>query len=138
MRKRKAKNMNAQDFIAAGYRVGSLVSDADIARVKTVVDQSYIAPIVGTVDDTDTDTRAAQMALIFIALTGANAYATRAGGKLKTSPALSERGYASQSDYNNADRLLRVLQSKPDTTQGNVDKIVDDVFGLYMRTYLSM
>ena len=130
--------MNAQDFIAAGYRVGSVISDADISRVKAIVDKSYIAPIVGTVNDSDNDTRAAQMALIFIALTGANSYATRAGGKLKTSPALSERGFASQTDYNNADRLLRVLQSKPDAAQGNVDKIVDDVFGLYMRTYLSM
>ena len=84
------------------------------------------------------DVQAAEMALIFIALTVANVYATRAGGKLKLSPNLSERGFASQADYENADRLLRVLQGKQGAVQGRLDGIVDDGLHIYMRSYLSM
>lgn len=130
--------MTAADLRAAGYRVGSTIDNADVTRMKNVVDAAYIKRVWTGAVDTDADVKAAQMSLIFIALVGDNTYATRAGGKLKLSPSLSERGYVSQTDVDEADRLLKVLQGKEGATQGQLDRIVDDVLHLYMRTYLSM
>lgn len=130
--------MKASDLKAAGYRVGTLISDDDVTRMQQAVDACYISKVWPNFSATDTDVKAAEMALIFIALTVANVYATRAGGKLKLSPNLSERGFASQADYENADRLLRVLQGKQGAVQGRLDGIVDDGLHIYMRSYLSM
>lgn len=130
--------MKASDLKAAGYRVGTLISDDDVTRMQQDVDACYISKVWPNFSATDTDVKAAEMALIFIALTVANVYATRAGGKLKLSPNLSERGFASQADYENADRLLRVLQGKQGAVQGRLDGIVDDGLHIYMRSYLSM
>ena len=130
--------MKASDLKAAGYRVGTLISDDDVTRMQQAVDACYISKVWPNFSDTDTDVKAAEMALIFVALTVANVYATRAGGKLKLSPNLSERGFASQADYENADRLLRVLQGKQGAVQGRLDGIVDDGLHIYMRSYLSM
>lgn len=130
--------MKASDLKAAGYRVGTLISDDDVTRMQQAVDACYISKVLPNFSATDTDVKAAEMALIFIALTVANVYATRAGGKLKLSPNLSERGFASQADYENADRLLRVLQAKQGAVQGRLDGIVDDGLHIYMRSYLSM
>lgn len=130
--------MKASDLKAAGYRVGTLISDDDVTRMQQAVDACYISKVLPNFSATDTDVKAAEMALIFIALTVANVYATRAGGKLKLSPNLSERGFASQADYENADRLLRVLQGKQGAVQGRLDGIVDDGLHIYMRSYLSM
>lgn len=130
--------MKASDLKAAGYHVGTLISDDDVTRMQQAVDACYISKVLPNFSATDTDVQAAEMALIFIALTVANVYATRAGGKLKLSPNLSERGFASQADYENADRLLRVLQAKQGAVQGRLDGIVDDGLHIYMRSYLSM
>ena len=130
--------MKASDLKAAGYRVGTLISDDDVTRMQQDVDACYISKVWPNFSATDTDVKAAEMALIFIALTVANVYATRAGGKLKLSPNLSERGFASQADYENADRLLRVLQGKQGAVQGRLDGIVDYGLHIYMRSYLSM
>lgn len=130
--------MKASDLKAAGYRVCTLISDDDVTRMQQAVDACYISKVWPNFSATDTDVQAAEMALIFVALTVANVYATRAGGKLKLSPNLSERGFASQADYENADRLLRVLQGKQGAVQGRLDGIVDDGLHIYMRSYLSM
>lgn len=130
--------MKAVDLKNAGYRVGLQVSDEDVANAEAIVTQSYIVPITKD-NGTSENYTAAKMALVFIALTTANVYATRAGGKTKLSPQLSERGGASQLDYENADRELRKLQaSNVNFTQGRLDGIVDDVLHVYFRSYLSM
>jgi hypothetical protein len=46
------------------------------------------------------------------------------------SPSLSEAGYPTQSDMENADRLLRKVQ----TAAGLPSKLVDDIAGIYYRT----
>ena len=49
---------------------------------------------------------------------------------VKTAPSLSEDGYPGASDLENADRLLRKVQ----TETGLASTLVDDICGIYYRT----
>ena len=128
--------MTAQEYNTAGYRVSTLVPQPEITRAENDVKAAYIAKL--TTDDTTTTAKAAIMQLVFILLCQRNTSATRSGGKLKLSPQLSENAQARQSDYDNADRLLRQLQSEPHGIAGNIAQMVDDICLIYMRNFLSM
>lgn len=128
--------MTAQDYTNAGYRVSTLIPQPEITRAENDVKAAYIAKL--TTDDTTTTAKAAIMQLVFILLCQRNTSATRAGGKLKLSPQLSENAQARQTDYDNADRLLRQLQSEPHGIVGNIAEMVDDICLIYMRNFLSM
>jgi hypothetical protein len=54
------------------------------------------------------------------------------------SPQLSDNAQARQTDFDNADRLLRQLQAATGGIVGKVDKMVDDICMVYMRSFLSM
>ncbi len=128
--------MTAQEYNTAGYRVSTLIPQPEITRAENDVKAAYIAKL--TTDDTTTTVKAAIMQLVFILLCQRNTSATRSGGKLKLSPQLSENAQARQSDYDNADRLLRQLQSEPHGIAGNIAQMVDDICLIYMRNFLSM
>ena len=128
--------MTAQEYNTAGYRVSTLIPQPEITRAENDVKAAYIAKL--TTDDTTTTAKAAIMQLVFILLCQRNTSATRSGGKLKLSPQLSENAQALQSDYDNADRLLRQLQSEPHGIAGNIAQMVDDICLIYMRNFLSM
>lgn len=128
--------MTAQEYNTAGYRVSTLIPQPEITRAENDVKAAYIAKL--TTDDTTTTAKAAIMQLVFILLCQRNTSATRSGGKLKLSPQLSENAQARQSDYDNADRLLRKLQSEPHGISGNIAQMVDDICLIYMRNFLSM
>lgn len=128
--------MTAQEYNTAGYRVSTLIPQPEITRAENDVKAAYIAKL--TTDDTTTTAKAAIMQLVFILLCQRNTSATRSGGKLKLSPQLSENAQARQSDYDNADRLLRQLQSEPHGISGNIAQMVDDICLIYMRNFLSM
>lgn len=128
--------MTAQEYNTAGYRVSTLIPQPEITRAENDVKAAYIAKL--TTDDTTTTAKAAIMQLVFILLCQRNTSATRSGGKLKLSPQLSENAQARQSDYDNADRLLRQLQSEPHGIAGNIAQMVDDICIIYMRNFLSM
>lgn len=128
--------MTAQEYNTAGYRVSTLIPQPEITRAENDVKAAYIAKL--TTDDTTTTAKAAIMQLVFILLCQRNTSATRSGGKLKLSPQLSENAQARQSDYDNADRLLRQLQSEPHGIAGNIAQMVDDICLIYMRNFLSM
>lgn len=122
--------MNAEDYRNAGLRLSMQVSQLEIDRAETDVKAAYIAKVAPAYVMTDSDVKAAVMQLAFILLLIRTAVATRSGGKVKESPNLSTAGYASQSDKDNADRLLRKVQ----TVQGLPSKLVDDICGIYYRT----
>lgn len=128
--------MTAQDFIDNGFRVSTQIPQAEIDRAVNDVTAAYVAKV--TTDTTSDATKAAIMQLAFILLCQRNTSATRAGGKLKLSPALSDNAQPRQSDYDNADRLLRQLQSEPHGIVGNIAEMVDDICLIYMRNFLSM
>lgn len=128
--------MTAQEYNTAGYRVSTLIPQPEITRAENDVKAAYIAKL--TTDDTTTTAKAAIMQLVFVLLCQRNTSATRSGGKLKLSPQLSENAQARQSDYDNADRLLRQLQSEPHGIAGNIAQMVDDICLIYMRNFLSM
>ena len=101
--------MTAQDFIVNGYKVSLQISQGEIDRAVADVTAAYVDKV--TTDNTTTTAKAAIMQLAFILLCQRNTFATRAGGKLKLSPQLSDNAQARQTDYDNADRLLRQLQA---------------------------
>ena len=128
--------MTAQDFISNGYKVSLQIQQGEIDRAVADVTAAYVDKV--TIDNTTTTARAAIMQLAFILLCQRNTFATRAGGKLKLSPQLSDNAQARQTDYDNADRLLRQLQTGTGGIAGKIDKMVDDICMVYMRSYLSM
>ena len=128
--------MTAQDFITNGYKVSLQISQGEIDRAIADVTAAYVSKV--TMDTTTDAAKAAIMQLAFILLCQRNTFATRAGGKLKLSPQLSDNAQARQTDYDNADRLLRQLQAATGGIAGEIDKMVDDICMIYMRNYLSM
>ena len=121
--------MTAQEYQAAGYRVSQQVMQSEIDRAEADVTAAYIAKVAPTFSSTDADVKAAVMQLAVILLTNRHAVATRSGGKTKDTPQLSQNAYASQGDVDNADRLLRKVQ----TVAGLPSKLVDDIAGIYDR-----
>lgn len=128
--------MTAQDFIDNGYKASLLIAQGEIDRAVADVTAAYVAKV--TTDTTTDAAKAAIMQLAFILLCQRNTFATRAGGKVKLSPQLSDNAQARQTDYDNADRLLRQLQAATGGIAGEIDKMVDDICMVYMRSYLSM
>ena len=128
--------MTAQDFISNGYKVSLQIQQGEIDRAVADVTAAYVDKV--TTDNTTATAKAAIMQLAFILLCQRNTFATRAGGKMKLSPQLSENAQARQTDYDNADRLLRQLQAATGGIAGEIDKMVEDICMIYMRSYLSM
>ena len=121
--------MTPQEYQAAGYRVSQQVMQSEIDRAEADVTAAYIAKVAPTFSSTNADVKAAVMQLAVILLTNRHAVATRSGGKTKDTPQLSQNAYASQGDVDNADRLLRKVQ----TVAGLPSKLVDDIAGIYYR-----
>lgn len=128
--------MTAQDFIDSGFRVSTQIPQAEIDRAVDDVTAAYVARI--TADTESDEAKAAIMQLAFILLCQRNTSATRAGGKLKLSPQLSDNAQARQADFDNAHRLLSILQSSTGGVAGKIDKMVDDICLIYMRSFVSM
>lgn len=134
----------AQQFIDNGFHVSLQMSQAEIDRAVMDAFMCYVGK-VSTISVTPDghivhtpEQGIAAMQLAFILLCQRNTFATRAGGKMKLSPQLSENAQARQTDYDNADRLLRQLQAATGGIAGEIDKMVDDICMIYMRNYLSM
>ena len=122
--------MTAQEYIAKGFRVSGQVLQNEIDRAEREVVEAYIAKVAPAYSLTDADTKEAVMQLAVILLLQRHAVATRSGGKNKQSPNLSSDGWPNQVDVENADRLLRKVQ----TVSGLTSKLMDDIAGIYFRT----
>lgn len=134
----------AQQFIDNGFHVSLQIPQAELDRAARDAFMCYVGKVStisvtpdGNILHTPEQGMAA-MQIAFILLCQRNTFATRAGGKLKLSPQLSDNAQARQTDYDNADRLLRQLQGMPGGIAGKVEKMVDDICMVYMRSYLSM
>ena len=128
--------MTANAMKAAGFRVSAQVSDAEVERAMSEALKCYVKPLTGMTDseisdlsDTDTAIVNAAMQVAYVLLLRRRAVATRAGGKDKLTPTQSENAYPSQSDVDDADSLLRQVQ----TVDGIPSKMVDDIAGIYYR-----
>ena len=134
----------AQQFIDNGFHVSLQIPQAELDRAVRDAFMCYVGKVSTISVEPDgkiVHTREqgmAAMQIAFILLCQRNTFATRAGGKLKLSPQLSDNAQARQTDYDNADRLLRQLQAAPGGIAGEIDKMVDDICMLYMRSYISM
>lgn len=122
--------MTAQEYIAKGFRISGQVLQTEIDRAEREVVEAYIAKVAPSYSLTDADVKEAVMQLAVILLLKRHAVATRSGGKNKQSPNLSTDGWPNQGDVENADRLLRKVQ----TVSGLTSKLVDDIAGIYFRT----
>lgn len=122
--------MTAQEYIAKGFRISGQVLQTEIDRAEREVVEAYIAKVAPSYSLTDADVKEAVMQLAVILLLQRHAVATRSGGKNKQSPNLSTDGWPNQGDVENADRLLRKVQ----TVSGLTSKLVDDIAGIYFRT----
>lgn len=120
--------ITTNDMKAAGFRVSLQVSEAELQRAVDDVLGAYLERVC-VVDDSDSDQKAAAMQLAFILLVRRNTVATRAGGKVKQTPQLSETADIRQTDLDSADRLIRKVQ----TIAGEPSKLVDDIAGVYYR-----
>lgn len=121
--------MTAQEYQTAGYRVSLQVTQAEIDRAEADAVAAYIVPLCGAYDATDADQKAAVMQLAFIILSRRHAVATRSGGKTKLTPSQSENAEPTQADLEQADRLLRKVQ----TVDGLPSALVDDIARVYFR-----
>lgn len=125
--------MTAQEYQAAGYRISQHTEQATIDQAEESVKRFYIAPIVGQYDEHDADQVAALMCLVVIALSQANVFATRVGGREKTATqstiasmelVLQEHGYRAHS-------LLEVLRQKDGADKSAK---VEDFLKIYFNT----
>ena len=121
--------MTPIEYQNAGFRVSQQLLQGEIDRAETDVKEAYIAKVAPAYSMTDTAVKEAVMQLAVILLLNRHAVATRSGGKTKDTPQLSQNAYASQGDAENADRLLRKVQ----TVDGLPSKLVDDIAGIYYR-----
>lgn len=122
--------MTVQEYIAKGFRISGQVLQTEIDRAEREVKEAYIAKVAPAYSLTDADVKEAVMQLAVILLLQRHAVATRSGGKNKQSPNLSTDGWPNQGDVDNADRMLRKVQ----TVSGLTSKLVDDIAGIYFRT----
>lgn len=123
--------MTAADLKNRGYKVSSLISDTIIDRLEKEAVVAYIEPLKGSYEGTDAEMNAIA-SLVYFTLNSGNTFSTRSGGKEKLSPDLSEKGYSSDVDAQRCDFYLSKIQ----TVFGLRDKLVNDIFGIYFRTYL--
>lgn len=125
--------ITANDMRQAGFRVSLQVSEAEVQRAIDDVLGAYLSKVC-VVDDSDPDQMECAMQLATILLIRRNTVATRAGGKVKNTPQLSETADIRQTDLDNADRLIRKVQ----TVTGVPSKLVDDIAGVYFRHAIGM
>lgn len=127
--------MEASEYRNKGYRLSLQASQGEIDRAEADVQAAYLDRIYAGWDRPTALIKDAWMQLAFILLLQRSAVATRSGGKVKTSPD-SVTGYPTQEDFDNADRLLRLMQEtyrNNGAVQGHPSKIVDDICGIYYR-----
>lgn len=126
-------DITADDFKAAGFRVSQQCSSTEIRRALADVVDAYIKKMKADFDPTDTGVKSAAMALAFILLCQRAAIVTRAGAKVKVTPQQSETGYYNDQDVRVADMLLRKVNAQVEEPS----KVVNDVCGIYMRSYFN-
>lgn len=75
--------MQKQWYIEHGYKISSLIDDAELQRAEADVEAAYITPIVGAAIVPDAVKQKAVANLTFLLLTQRTIFVTRAGAKTK-------------------------------------------------------
>ena len=120
-------------YIEHGYKLSSLIDDAEIKRAEREVTAAYITPIVGSATVDEGVLQNAIGNLAFLLILQRSLFATRAGAKVKT-------GYNSQE----ADAWAKLQQEASSchlaletlkTQEGvNADATVTDICKLYFKS----
>lgn len=126
--------MTIEDLKNAGYRVSLHADPKEVEAAVADARSCYADRLVSGLDTSDADYAAAVMAVTYILLCRRRTVATRSGGKSKNTPLQSETADVTQEDIEKADRLLRVLQTKPGGIPGYPSKLCDDIACIYFRT----
>lgn len=125
--------MTIEDLKNAGYRVSLHDDPNEVAAAVADARSCYADRLVAGLDTTDSDYAAAVMAVTYILLCRRRTVATRAGGKSKLTPMQSDTADVTQVDIEKADRLLRVLQTKPTGIPGLPSQLCEDIACIYYR-----
>lgn len=116
-----------------GFRISGQVSEEQFNLAFRDAMECYVGKVMSVYDSDDIDVWNATMQLVFVILARRDTIVTRAGAKDKSSPSLSVDASVRQVDLEEADRLLRKLQTKPAGIQGFPSKLVDDIAHIYYR-----
>lgn len=124
-------------YIEHGYKLSSLIDEAEIARAEADVVDAYIEPIVGD-KIIPAETRQETIgALAFLLLSQRNIFVTRAGAKTKTgyNSANADAWAGLQQDAHVCHAKLNALRR----IVGGSDAEVDDICKIYFKTnFISM
>ena len=120
-------------YIEHGYKLSSLIDDAEISRAEREVTEAYITPIVGSAVVDETVLQNAIGNLAFLLILQKTLFATRAGAKVKT-------GYNSQDAdawaklQQEATSCHLALETLKKQNGVNADAEVIDICKLYFKT----
>ena len=120
-------------YIEHGYKLSSLIDDAEISRAEREVTEAYITPIVGSATVDETVLQNAVGNLAFLLILQKTLFATRAGAKVKT-------GYNSQEAdawaklQQEATSCHLALETLKKQNGVNADAEVIDICKLYFKT----
>lgn len=125
--------MTRQWYIEQGYKLSSLIEQAEIDRAERDVTDAYITPIVGDATISDEVKNRAIGNLAFLLILQRTIFATRAGAKVKT-------GYNSQEadawdklqqEATSCSLAIELLKKEPGV---NPDAHVTDICKIYFST----
>lgn len=128
--------MNAQDYIAAGYNISSLIAQAQITRAEQDVLRAYIVPVYpNAAQDVETNPviRRAVMTFTELLLAERSIFVTRAGSKTKQTeksytPTRSELLQQYANDCHAALQDVRALEGSISGAN------VNDICGVYFKS----
>lgn len=124
--------MTAQDLVNAGFPVSLHIDSAIITRAATDVRAAYVTPIVGTMADNATITDALNN-LTFLLLMQRNVFATRAGGKTK-STLQSQEADTWQTLQEQAHTCHMKIEALRALEGATADAAVQDICKIYFKT----
>lgn len=127
--------MSIDDYKQAGYKISTLINQAEIDRAEADVMQAYITPIMSDADPySNSVVKAALMELVVMLLLQRSVFATRSGAKEKA----ASQSYAAEATAilrqyaATADMKLQALRAEDDAV---ADAKINDICGVYFVTY---
>lgn len=127
--------MTAADYLAAGFKVSTIIEQPDIDRAEESIKQAYLNPITTTLTVANKAYKNALMNLTFLFLLKRdNLTITRAGAKTKNTPINSQDSDAWKNLINvstDCHLSLELLKKEPGV---NKDAKIIDICGIYFKS----
>ena len=127
--------MSIDDYKQAGYKISTLIAQAEIDRAEADVMQAYILPIMPDADPTtDNAVKAALLELSVMLLLQRSIFATRSGAKEKNNANSynAEQAAIARQHAATADMKLQALRK---CEGADAEAKVNDICGVYFTTY---